>query len=212
MGVEAFVFDCGGVLLRDGNDQAYRHWEKRLGLAAGELKQRLWAGEAWRRAERGELSETEFWQSVAPALGLEPAEALNTLADDLWASWALDQEVLKVIDSVRERYRVAMLSNATDALEQQLTERYGVADRFEAIVNSSRVGVAKPASEIYRILLDQLELEPEEVVFIDDRPENVAAAAALGLHVIWFIGAHELHRQLSQYLDRTGGDKKGVDD
>ena len=209
MRIKAFVFDCGGVLLRDGDESRYRHWEKRLGLLEGELKRRLWTGELWTRAERGDLSEAEFWSRAGEELGLSADRQIERLARDLWDSWHIDEEVLGAIDETRQRYRVAMLSNASDALEEQLAERYGVADRFELIVNSSREGVAKPEAEIYRILLDRMELEAEQVVFIDDRPENVSAAAELGMHVIWFVGARELWRQLAGYL---AGDSDDAED
>jgi FMN phosphatase YigB (HAD superfamily) len=45
-----------------------------------------------------------------------------------------------------------------------------------------------------------MRLEAGETVFIDDRAENVAAAAALGMHVIWFVHPNELERQLLPYL------------
>lgn len=211
MGIEAFVFDCGGVLLRDGDERAYRRWEQRLGLSEGELKRRLWAGEPWIRAERGELSEAEFWRQAGAALGLSTGQQIDRLARDLWESWQVDRQVLATVDKARRRYRVAMLSNATDVLEDQLAQRYGVADRFELIVNSSHEGVAKPDAAIYRILLDRLELEAEQVVFIDDLPENVSAAAELGMHVIWFVGPDELRRQLAGYLDGDAEDLKQED-
>ena len=93
-----------------------------------------------------------------------------------------------------------MLSNATDALEELLAERYSVADRFARILNSARLGMAKPDPAIFEHLLQQLALPPGEVVFVDDRAENVTAAASLGMHVIWYIHAAELERQLRPYL------------
>ena len=61
-------------------------------------------------------------------------------------------------------------------------------------------GVAKPEPAIYQELLKRLRLGAAEVVFIDDRAENVAAAASLGMHVIWYLGAAELERQIEVYL------------
>ena len=205
MAVKAFVFDCGGVLLRDRDESAYDHWEGRLGLAPGELRERLWAGEAWELAETGHLSEEAFWQRVGPELGLAEQEEISSLAQDLWGSWQVDHKVLSLIDALRARYRVAMLSNATDVLEEKLASLYGVADRFDPIVNSALVGIAKPDPEIYAVALRQLELEPKEVVFVDDRADNIAAAAALGLHVVWFVSADELERRLEVYLNHHLG-------
>lgn len=201
MGIQVVIFDCGGVLLRDRDDSAYEAWGARLGLGADALREAIYTSQAWSLAERGQLSEPQFWVQAARDLGLGDEEEAQALATDLWDSWMVDGEVLGLIDRVRRRYRVAMLSNATDILEHNLEQRYGVADRFELIVNSARLGVAKPERAIYEETLRRLGVRPAEALFIDDRAENIAAAAALGLHVIWFVGPAELERQLAVYLN-----------
>ena len=200
MAIKAFVFDCGGVLLRDGNLRTYERWAERLGVSAEELGERLWCGQTRVLAECGQITGGEFWQRAGAELGLEDEDEIAKLQEDLWNAWVVDQEVLCLIDRLGERYRLALLSNATDALEGALSARYGVDERFETIVTSARVGVAKPEEGIYREVLDRLQLEPREVVFVDDRAENVTAAAALGMHIIWFVSAKELRRQLRVYL------------
>lgn len=202
MPIKALVFDCGGVVLRDANSFHYDRWEARLNLAPGELRQRLWHSPYWAEAELGRLTEEEFWLEAARDLGLDPFD-VQQLARDLWQSWQVDQNVLALIDRARARFRIAMLSNATDALENALARTYGIADRFDPIIVSARYGMAKPAPEIYHLLLEKLGNKPHEVVFIDDRAENVTAAAALGMHVIWFLGPSELERQLAPYLSEA---------
>ena len=199
MPIKAVVFDCGGVVLRDQDGVHYARWEARLGFEPGELKERLWFGPLWAQAELGEISEAEFWDEIGCELDLCPAD-LEQLRHDLWQAWAVDPGVLSLVDRARDRFRVAMLSNATDALEHQLSHVHGIADRFDPIINSARCGMAKPSPEIYQLLLERLEMEAAEVVFIDDRAENVTAAAALGMHVIWFVHPRELERQLAPYL------------
>jgi len=201
MTIQAFIFDCGGVLLHDGDLSAYSLWEARLGLRPGELAARLWSGEPWTLAEVGQLTDEQYWQRFGAEHGLSDLADVAALRADLWNTWVVNEQVLALIDRVRQRYRVAMLSNATDALETLLTERYSVADRFEVLGNSARLGVAKPSPAAFQAVLARLGLEPEEVVFVDDRAENIAAAAALGLHVIWFVDARELERQLEVYLN-----------
>lgn len=203
MAIKAFVFDCGGVVLRDGDASAYAGWEQRLGLLSGELRDRLYRSEAWALAERGKLTEGQYWGRVGAELGLNQDADVLALCTDLWRAWEVDSQVLDVIDHLRPNYRVAMLSNATDALEAMLDQRYHIADRFDPILNSARLGVAKPEPAIYEEMLKRLELNAGEVLFVDDRAENIAAAAALGVHVIWFVQAEELVRQLRPYLRAT---------
>jgi len=56
--------------------------------------------------------------------------------------------------------------------------------------------VRKPDRRIYQIALDVLQRDPEEAVFVDDRPENVAAAASLGIHAIRYQGSEQLANEL----------------
>ena len=199
MPIKALVFDCGGVVLRDRDNSLYALWEEHLSLAAGELRQKLYEGPHWAQAETGALSDSGFWQAAGHDLGLSSEES-ERLARDLWSSWSVDPTVLMLVDQARQRFRVAMLSNATDVLEEKLEHTYNVADRFDPIINSSRLGIAKPEPAIYAELLERLDMEAGEIVFIDDRAENITAAAALGIHVIWFVHPAELERQLAPYL------------
>jgi putative hydrolase of the HAD superfamily len=208
MPIKAFVFDCGGVLLCDGDLTPYTQWGQRLGLAPDELATHLWQSEIWAQAECGDLTDDQFWRQMGSALGLDEGQA-ERLRDDLWSTWVVDERVLALIDRLRERHPVWMLSNATDTLEDLLSEHYGVADRFARILTSARLGMAKPDPAIFEELLRQLELAPGEVVFIDDRAENITAAASMGMHVIWYIHAAELERQLRPYLGNGQPDVQG---
>lgn len=200
MAIKAFVFDCGGVLLTQGDMTPYRTWEQRLGLDEGALERHLWQGDTWTRAELGQISEHEFWQRVGGELALADAGDIERLREDIWSTWVVDPQVLALIDALRSSYRLAVLSNASDALESLLHERYAVAERFETIVVSAKVGVAKPQRAIYDHLLQRLNLRAQEVMFIDDRADNVAVAASIGMHVAWFLNAAELERQIEAVL------------
>ena len=57
---------------------------------------------------------------------------------------------------------------------------------------SCEVSVCKPDPRIYELCLSRLGVEPGEALFIDDRVENIEAAAALGLQTVHFTGDHLL--------------------
>jgi len=199
MPIKALVFDCGGVVLRDRDDSRYARWEQRLGLARGTLRSRLYEGSLWSMAETGSMTESAFWQAAGKDLGLSPEES-NELAGDACESWHVDPAVLALVQRARTRFQVAMLSNATEVLEEKLQHTFGIIELFDPIINSAHVGIAKPDPAIYRETLRRLGVDAGEVLFVDDRAENVAAAANLGIHVIWFVSPIELERQLAPYL------------
>jgi putative hydrolase of the HAD superfamily len=86
-----------------------------------------------------------------------------------------------LIAELRPKYRLAILSNAFfghwDHFEG--SELYSM---FERPMASHLIGAVKPSPAAYEIALQRLEAAPERVVFIDDKPENVEAARAAGMH------------------------------
>lgn len=70
-------------------------------------------------------------------------------------------------------------------------------DQFDGVVVSSHEGLVKPDPAVYRVLLDRYGVTAERAVFVDDRPENVAAAQQLGFVGIEFVAAEQLVSQLS---------------
>ncbi|MDB5674448.1 MAG: hydrolase [Sphingomonas bacterium] len=70
-------------------------------------------------------------------------------------------------------------------------------DRFRDIVVSGDEKMMKPDPAIYRLALDRFGLRPEEAVFVDDNRDNVAGAAALGIHGILFTDEPALRAELA---------------
>ncbi len=198
MPIKAFVFDCGGVLFRDGDLTPYDVWAERAGITPEALRQLLWASDFWRQAECGQITDARYWELILQELGLDDETSPQDLKQDLWTTWELDSALIETIDELRKHYSVSMLSNATDDLECIL-DTFGVSDRFEHIINSARVGTAKPDKAIFAHTLERIGFEPDQVVFIDDRAENITAASGVGMHVIWYVGLNELRRRLSLF-------------
>ena len=79
-----------------------------------------------------------------------------------------------------EGYRLFVLSNMSKEYIDYL-RKMPVYQYFEADVVSCDVGLIKPEREIYSLLLERFNLDPAQTMFIDDRKENVLAAAELGI-------------------------------
>jgi putative hydrolase of the HAD superfamily len=75
---------------------------------------------------------------------------------------------------------------------------FNLLDDLDAFFSSCYLGLRKPDRRIYQVALDVLQRDPEEVIFIDDRPENVAAAASLGIHGIRYEGSAKLADELAR--------------
>lgn len=75
-------------------------------------------------------------------------------------------------------------------------ERFGILQMIDRYVVSGAEGLVKPDARLFRVLLDRYHLKAEECVFVDDNPDNVAAANALGMEGIVFTGADSLRKHL----------------
>jgi len=98
--------------------------------------------------------------------------------------------------------RLALLSNAPEALATAI-DHSGWSASFDRRFYSCRLGLAKPDAAVYEAVLDDLGAAPQSVLFIDDRAENVLAAAALGLQAVRFTSAEELPGQLDDWETST---------
>ncbi|MGW5683179.1 HAD family hydrolase [Nonomuraea sp. NPDC003754] len=145
--------------------------------------------------DRGTLTPRAFWSL---ALGRDVGdEELATLVGLDVASWSYPNPGTV---AVMERLpRVALLSNAPECVAEGidgLPWLAGIGPRFY----SARMGLVKPDPEIYLAVLDGLGARPHEVTFVDDRLENVEAAARLGITGVHFRGPGDLAA-----LPRQGG-------
>jgi epoxide hydrolase-like predicted phosphatase len=192
--IKAVVFDVGGVLVRTFDHSGRRAWERRLGLASGELEAIVLNSEMGRRAQRGEISDAELWQWVDNRFNL--GDELGAFRRDFWKGDAVDRHLMRLIRGLRKQYQTAIISNATNALQETLAG-YGLLDEFDLVIGSAYEGVMKPDPAIYRRALEKLGRTPEETVFIDDAPRNIDAARALGMAVVLFTPQTELEKELA---------------
>ncbi|MBC7263883.1 MAG: HAD-IA family hydrolase, partial [Chloroflexi bacterium] len=201
--VRALITDFGGVLTRTEKLRALmEHYERELGLEKGTLQTTLFAGEAWEAFSTGRISYEDYWANVCARLGWPIPPEFESLRDNPFALDDLDERMVALLRQLRSNYKIALLSNATPALEG-LLERYGIANLFDVVINSSRVGLRKPDLRIYALTAERLGLRPEECLLIDDKERNTSAAREIGMHAITFTSYEDLTRHLEKMLGRS---------
>lgn len=198
--IHAVILDIGGVVASyvPGVD-VDGAWERRLGLAAGDMQRLVWSSPSAARAQIGELAVQDFWSEIGAMLELDDREA-RELYEDCWSLTRLDDAVAAWLDGLRPRYKVASLSNGWSEDRQECEERMGLSRFFDTMVFSAEEGIAKPTAEIYLRTLQRLGVEAHEAVFFDDRLENVAAAQALGITSVRVTAPADLVREGSALL------------
>ncbi|HEX6819624.1 MAG TPA: HAD family phosphatase [Ktedonobacterales bacterium] len=200
MAIRAVVFDIGGILeiIPEGGDPTIRfpqmieRWEGRLGMSPGELRahmrevsDRLEA--AGKDREIGTCTEEEWLDEIRLVTGWEQAR-IDELMHDHWDVYCgyPNTELATFLGSLRPRYKTALLSNSCVGARREEEVRYQYSQRVDRVIYSHEAGVLKPDPRIYAITCQQLDVRPDEIVFLDDVEGNVAAAAAYGLHAVHF--------------------------
>jgi epoxide hydrolase-like predicted phosphatase len=165
-----------------------------LGLPAGTLTD-WFTGEAMAELEVGAVTAREFFRRVC--VECEAAHGvrvdIHALAAAAARSEELDPEMLALVEEVRTSCGTALLTNNVATATWRATFPFHL---FDVVIDSSEVGLRKPDPAVYRLLLDRLEREPADVVFIDDFERNVAAARDLGICGVQFTGLDACRRAL----------------
>jgi putative hydrolase of the HAD superfamily len=204
MTIRAVFWDMGGVILRTEDHSGRERWEKRLGLTPGELARIVFDGEGSRKAVLGQGTEDELWGWVLARLGLPESERGSLIAD-FFGGDRIDQRLADFVRGLRPALKTGMITNAWPNVRRFLENEGHVADAFDLIVVSAEEGLIKPDPRIYRLALDRLGVAAGDAVFVDDMEENVAAARAVGMHGIRFVGADQAIAEVRELLERSSG-------
>ena len=190
--VQLVIFDIGGVLCIQGFDVAAA--AAVLGAEPAALEAGYWAGRD--RYDRG-CSSTAYWAGVAAASGAprpEPGAVAQLVELDCQRWRSVAGEVSAMLDSLARRgCRLGLLSNAPKPLAETVRAASWSAG-FEHRVFSSDLGLMKPDPRCYQVVLARFGVPAASAAFFDDRPENVAAAAQLGIQAQLFPGAGGVQR------------------
>ncbi|WP_194915998.1 HAD family hydrolase [Catenulispora rubra] len=192
------VFDYGEVIAQRPTPEAFAQLAESVGAPTAEFEDGYWRFRD--KFDRGQDA-LEYWQAVGDRAGVEvgPAEARKLTAADVELWNTLDpQSVALVAELAAAGRQLALLSNAPIAHGTAFRSREWAAP-FEHLVISGELGIAKPDPAIWRALLDRLGAPAGEVLFLDDREVNVAAAKEAGIKAFVFTGVDDARRHIGEF-------------
>lgn len=120
-----------------------------------------------------------------PELNLK-IKYIKCIAEDLVYNkdkYVFYDEVKSAIDVLSKRYKLGVVSDAWPSLSM-VFEEAGLKNYFSAFVISSKIGAVKPENIMYQTALDELNVPPENAIFIDDNLKNCIGAGKLGIHPV----------------------------
>ena len=197
MSLRAVVFDYGMVLTGQPDHEAHDAMMRITGLPLDRFESLYWAD---RHAyDEGKLTGIAFWQQFLRQAGLPENQAmveeLNQWDARMWTT--SNPAMLAWQLSLKKRgLLTAILSNMGDNVLENMEREFDWLPRFDVLVWSFQLHMAKPDPAIYRHTLKALGARPEETLFLDDRLVNVEAARALGIQALEFSTIDRLRTDL----------------
>ena len=176
--------DYGGVICRLLPDEDLDLLAAAAGCSRQALADAYWSSRL--DYDRGDLDAWSYWQKVGEALGrtFSAAQVKELIRLDVESWLHLHPETAALIEQVSSAgHRLAVPSNAPVELAGAVWA-LPVAGYFMAMAFSCFLRSAKPDQACYQAVLDRLGARPSEVIFLDDRAENVTSACMLGIRGI----------------------------
>jgi putative hydrolase of the HAD superfamily len=197
LALRAVIFDYGKVLTGPPDPAAHDTLVRITGLSSDRLDSLYWAD---RQAyDEGKMTGLEFWRKLVDEAGLELSESaiaeLNLWDARMWTRG--DSAMLAWQLKIKQRgLLTAIVSNMGDDVHEYMERELDWLSRFDLLVWSYQLRVAKPDPAIYRYALERLGTRPGETLFLDDKAENVDTAAKMGMKGLVFSTVEKLRADL----------------
>jgi len=197
--IRFIYFDLGNVILHFDFHDAYRQMAQVSGVSADRVRDILQHDQMQVKYEKGELSSAEFHERFCEAAGQRSDRgALLAAFSDMFR---VNVPLIPVITQLAAaNHRLGILSNTCEAhWEHCYDGRFGsLRNAFDVHVLSYRVRATKPDAKIYEAAVAQAAVPPQEVFFVDDRPDNVQGAQQYGMDAVRYTTVKQLVSDLRQ--------------
>ena len=200
--IRAVVFDYGNVLSFTHLASDVAAMAQVCGMTVERFTPPYWS---FRLAyDRADLDSETYWTALVKTDGRTlSTQEIDQLIEIDSKGWSrLNSAAVRWVEQIRNAgLQLALLSNMPADISRYLVAHYEWPALFHHLIFSCDLRSTKPEPQIYRACLERLQVSPEEVLFFDDRPENIEAAVALGIHSVLFDSVEQAVRRVAPRFD-----------
>jgi putative hydrolase of the HAD superfamily len=181
---DALLFDLGRVVLDIDFSRALACWAGHAGCEPAKFVGRFSPDDAYKRHERGEISDAEFFAGLRASLGIEVTDA--QFLEGWNAIFAGEMpEIAPLLARAAMRLPLYAFSNTNRAHEAHFSQHFAqVLGHFQKLFLSSTIGLRKPDAAAYDHVVKEIGVPAERIVFFDDSADNIEGARARGLFAV----------------------------
>jgi len=196
--IKAIIFDFGGVLAEEGFKEGLMTIGKEKGFDPDHFFKILSELVYQTGYVTGSADEHAYWKAVREKTGVTGED--KKLREEVLRRLKLRPEMMEVVKKIKSSgFIVAILSDQTNWLDD-LNQRTPFYQHFDHVFNSFYLKKTKRDPSLFRDICVQLGLKPEEILFVDDSPDNIKRAASEGLKTIHFKGVSEFEKEIQKFI------------
>ena len=210
MTIKTIIFDFGGVIT-NSPIEGFKLLEEKHGYDKGiitNINMNNPDNNAWAKSERGEIDINTFLEEFEKeALSIGQKINAKEILQQLYGS--LRENMINKIKllSTSKKYKLICLTNVLKGVDiftpkERVEAVKDVMSYFDIIYESYKLNMRKPEARIYQYILKELNIEPQETVFLDDLGMNLKSAKQLGINTIKVIDPNDAIYQLDEILER----------
>lgn len=204
--IKALIFDVGGVLFLAKDNGREKHLLssfkevclllKDFGVDVSESQKAL--SDIYQQSSRGDISKEETLNLMSAELNMSP-EKLEGLFKKVYINNTVENNELynHVLELKKKGYKIGILSTQFH-LSKDILIPHKYYENFDALEISCDDGLKKPDEKAFELIIQRLEVKPEESIFIDDKQENLDAAENLGMNTALFENNEQFFSCLSE--------------
>jgi putative hydrolase of the HAD superfamily len=192
-----FYFDLGNVLINFSHQTAARQMAEASGCDFDKVWAVVFDGSLQTDLETGKIDSAQFCERFRQATStrVSDSQLIRAASEIFW----LNPAIVPIVGQLAAAgYRLGVLSNTCQAHWDHVWNRFGLVRYFFSVVMLSfQHGVMKPDPAFFHAAIHECGCRPEQIFFVDDRPEHVAAAKSVGIDAVTYVSAVDLGRQLA---------------
>ncbi len=194
--IKAVIFDLGNVLINYDVHTAARNFSKISGISEKEIWRRFFLSNFEQSYTRGEITTREFYLKASEALGIKiPFKTFCHYWNNIFCE---NNGMAKLLSELKKNYPLYLISNTNELHFNYVRKQFNILKFFKRTFPSHKIGARKPDPKIYRRVLRQINLKPQEVIFIDDMKSFVAGAKRVGIYAVRFQSVLKLRAVLKK--------------
>lgn len=197
--IKAIFFDNGNVLMKEGYRPGIREYERKHGIEQGLLYASAHDWPFWQEFTKGNITEQQYYEEVKK--DFNGKLNVTELKETINRNSAPNLELLAYVSELKQNFVLGVISNSPKELFDYYKQEFGLADLFSVFAVSGYIHMRKPEREIFDWAVQQAGIKPEESAYVDDRPDRVSGAEAIGMKVIIYNSIPQLRKNINALIN-----------